>query len=178
MEATTPRASAVLLLLFQLDGEDHIVFTRRTEHVATHKGQISLPGGAAEPTDSSLLDTALRETEEELGIPRDQVSVLGQLDDVDTVVSNFVIRTFVARLAARPLYRPEVSEVAEVIEVPVSALRDPGTHWQEERSGPFGPRSVDFFKYGEHVIWGATARILTLFLRSGFLQEPGLRTED
>lgn len=159
-----PRHSAVLLLLFQDNGEDYIVFTRRTELVATHKGQISLPGGAVEPFDESFLHTALRETEEELGIAPDQLTVVGELESVYTVVSNFVIKPFIARLASRPTYRPDPSEVAEVIEVPVSALRDPAIYWQEERSSPEGPRAVHFFKYDQHIIWGATARILTHFL--------------
>jgi 8-oxo-dGTP pyrophosphatase MutT (NUDIX family) len=162
-----PRDSAVMLLLFQQDGEDHIIFTRRTEQVATHKGQISLPGGAAEPTDESLLHTALRETEEELGITPDKITVLAELEDVFTVVTNFVIRPFVGRLSSRPVYHPDPAEVAEVIEVPVSALRNPDFHWQEERTGPFGPRWIHFFKYQHHIIWGATARILTHFLENG-----------
>lgn len=168
MAAIPPRRSAVLLLLFQDDGEDYIVFTRRTEHVATHKGQISLPGGAAEPFDESLQRTALRETEEELGITPGQVTVVGELEAVPTVVSNFIIKPFVARLASRPAYRPDPAEVAEVIEVPVSALRDPAIHWQEERPGPYGPRAVHFFKYDQHIIWGATAHILTHFLANSY----------
>lgn len=159
-----PRRSAVLLLLFPERNEDYIVFTRRTEQVATHKGQISLPGGSEEPFDGSLLQTALRETEEELGIPPDQVTVVGELEAVPTVVSNFIIKPFVARLGARPIYHPDPIEVAEVIEVPVSALRSPEIHWLEERPTPYGSRAVHFFKYGQYVIWGATARILTHFL--------------
>ena len=159
-----PRRSAVLLLLFRDGQEDYIVFTRRTDNVASHKGQISLPGGAVEPFDESLLHTALRETEEELGITRNQITVVGDLEPVYTVVSNFIIKPFVARLASRPDYRPDPIEVAEVIEVPVSALRDPTIYWQEERLGPDGPKAVHFFRYNQHLIWGATARILTLFL--------------
>ena len=164
----TPRRSAVLLLLFRDGNEDYIVFTRRTENVATHKGQISLPGGAVEPFDESPLQTALRETREELGIRPDQVTVVGELEPVYTVVSNFIIKPFVARLASRPNYRPDPIEVAEIIEVPLSALRNPDIYWQEERLGPDGPKAVHFFKYNQHVIWGATARILTHFLANSY----------
>ncbi len=168
MESGPPRIAAVLMLMFEEDGEDRVIFTRRTEEVKSHKGQISLPGGHWEASDSSLVETALRETQEELGIPPQGIQLEGELPDVFTVVSNFIIKPFVGRLAKRPEYRPDPIEVAEIIEVPLVALRNPDIYWSEERQGPDGPREVHFFKYGEHVIWGATARILREFLDSGF----------
>ncbi len=167
MQTEPPRPAAVLMLLFEAAGEDHIVFTRRTERVATHKGQISLPGGAWEPTDQSLLHTALRETEEELGVSPHQIQVIGELPNVFTAVSNFVIKPFVGRLAKHPEYRPDPQEVAEVIEVPLSVLRNPDIYWMEERLEPGGARGVHFYRYGDHIIWGATARILKQFLETG-----------
>lgn len=164
MGTLPPRSSAVLLLLFDRQGETHVVLTKRTHEVANHKGQISLPGGAREPHDPSLLDTALRETREELGIEGSQVEIVGRLPDVYTAVSNFNITPFVARLASPPRYRPDPGEVAEVLEVPLSAFRNPEKAWEEERSGPEGKRTVYFFQYGEHVIWGATARIMKHYL--------------
>ena len=164
MEVTPPRMSAVLLLLFQRDGEDWLILTRRSREVATHKGQISLPGGAWEADDESLLHTALRETREELGIPADQIKVLGRLEDVFTVVSNFNITPFVARLESVPSYVTDDREVAEVIEMPLSHLKSPDLFWSEERDGPEGHREVYFFRYGENVVWGATAKILKQFL--------------
>lgn len=168
MESGPPRIAAVLMLMFEADGEDYVVFTRRTEEVKTHKGQISLPGGHWETTDPSLVHTALRETEEELGIPTEKITVIGELADVFTVVSNFVIKPYVGRIDERPDYRPDPVEVAEVIEVPLFALRNPDIYWSEEREGPGGMREIHFFRYGEYVIWGATARILKHFLDSGF----------
>lgn len=163
-----------MMLLFKKQGETHVVLTRRTDSVATHKGQISLPGGVVEPEDPSLLHTALRETQEELGIDPGQVQVMGRLGVVNTVVSNFDITPFVGQLAAPPSYRPDPAEVAEVIEVPLSALQDPTIFWEEERNGPHGKMKVYFFRYGEHIIWGATARILKQFLEQGLTP----RTED
>lgn len=168
MESGPPRKSAVMMLLFPDHGEDHIIFTRRTEEVKTHKGQISLPGGQTEPADRSLLQTALRETEEELGIPAADIEVVGQLADVLTVVSNFTIRPFVGRLKVRPSYRIDPVEVAEVIEVPESRLRDPQIYWTEKRGESGEAREIHFFKYGGTVIWGATAKILREFLDSGY----------
>jgi 8-oxo-dGTP pyrophosphatase MutT (NUDIX family) len=165
MADTTPRSSAVLLLTFDRDGETYVVLTKRTDDLANHSGQVSLPGGAWEPHDSSLLATALRETREELGIELDQVQILGQLQDVYTPVSNFNITPFVARLAAPPQYQPDLAEVAAVIEVPLAAVRDRSIWWEEERPEPEGgKRKVYFFRYGDHVIWGATARILKQFV--------------
>jgi len=155
------------MLLFERQGETHLIFTRRTEDLATHKGQISFPGGAWEPSDPSLEATALRETEEELGIDPGQVQILRQLPDVPTVSSNFTITPFLARLAAEPSYRPDEREVAEVIEVPLAALRDPGIFWEEVwPAEEGGSRTVYFYRYGKHIIWGATARILKEYLET------------
>lgn len=166
MYAEPPRRAAVLLMLFEKDGETHLVLTRRTDTVATHKGQISLPGGVRELFDESLLRTALRETEEELGITPDQVEIVGEMEDVHTATSNFLVKPYIARLAAIPTYRPDSLEVAEVIEVPVSALRRPDIFREETRTLPEDPNhKVYFYQYGEYVIWGATARILMQFLQ-------------
>lgn len=164
MAVPPPRSSAVLLLLFQRGGEDWLILTRRSHEVATHKGHISLPGGVREDYDESLLHTALRETREELGIPEEQIEVLGRLEDVFTVVSNFNITPFVARLGYVPSYVTDAREVAEVIEMPLSHLRTADLFWSEEIAGTEGHREVYFFRYGENVVWGATAKILKQFL--------------
>ena len=177
MDIVTPRSSAVLLLLFDRQDETYVVLTKRTDGVANHKGQISLPGGAREPGDTTLLETALRETQEELGIRPDQVTVLGQLPEVYVSASNFNITPFVARLTVPPRYQPDPAEVAEVIELPLSVIRDRSIWWEEERTEHEGKRrKVYFFRYGDHTVWGATARILREFLDS--TEDPGLRTED
>ncbi len=173
MEDTPPRSAAVLMLLFDRDGETYVVLTRRTETVATHKGQISFPGGMREPEDASLLETALRETQEELGIEPDQVQIVGRLAEVPTVASNFTVAPFVGYLTTAPDYRPYTREVAEVIEVPLSALRDPTSITEQEVEASDGWRQVQGFRYGQHFIWGATARILMHFLaQSGTESSP------
>ncbi len=166
MEPSPPRVSAVLILLFQKDGVDHMVLTKRTHDVATHKGQVSLPGGAKEPEDATLLDTALRETEEELGVKPDGLRVIGRLEAVYTSASNFNIFPFIARMDGTPSYRPDPGEVAEVIELPTSVFDEPERFWSEERagSGDEPARKVYFFHYCDQVIWGATARILKEYL--------------
>ncbi len=161
-----PRQAAVLLLLYPdpATGAETIVFTRRPETLSRHAGQISLPGGSIDPADAGPPAAALREAEEELGIPSAAVTVIGTLAPVHTVVSNYLITPVVGRAAARPAFRPNPAEVAEVIEVPVAGLRDPTIYRSEQRDTPFGRLDVHFYQYGPYNIWGATARILQIFL--------------
>jgi 8-oxo-dGTP pyrophosphatase MutT (NUDIX family) len=155
--------AAVLLLLLNR-GEPHILFTKRTELVAHHKGQFSFPGGIVETRDSSRLETALREAREEIGLPSEVVEILGALDDTETVATPFVITPFIGLIREPVSYTPDGKEIEKVVEVPLAALLDP-THFREEqweRNGALRP--VYFYEHGGDVIWGATARILKQFL--------------
>ena len=159
-----PLIKAAVLVPIVDRGEPTIVFTKRTERVGHHKGQISFPGGVVDPTDASLLDAALRECEEEIALPRSIVEPLGALDDTETVATDFVITPFVG-LVRRPVaWRPDGEEIERVIEVPFAALIAEGSFRVEmlERNGV--ERPVYFFDYGGDTIWGATARILTHYL--------------
>ncbi len=167
MNRPDPRIAAVLILGYPRNGKPHIVFTRRTETVSNHRGQISLPGGRRDPGDDSLEKTALRETHEELGIPPADVSVLGRLDDELVIVSNFLIAPYVAALDYEPSFQPSAMEVAEVIEVPLDQLADPAIFREEDWDRPERPR-MQFYTVGPYEIWGATARILRKLLASDF----------
>lgn len=157
--------AAVLLLLYDKDGEPHIVLTRRTNHVAAHKGEISLPGGAyEEDKDPSLLHTALREAAEEVGIEAEELRILGHLPLVYTMSSNFAVMPYVAATVRQPRFRPDPIEVAEVLEVPLNVLRDPAAVQEEDWDFDGTARRIWFYAHGEHKIWGATARILSEFL--------------
>lgn len=163
------RRAAVLLPLYHDGGETYVLFTRRTETVEHHKGQISLPGGAEDEGDAGPLETALRETEEELGIPRTHVTILGILDDVSTFVSGFVITPFVGVIPHPVPLRVNPHEIAEVLSVRLAAFRDPSKLRVEERTRPTGERiEVYFYDSGPHVIWGATARIMKSFIDAAF----------
>lgn len=157
------RCAAVLVPLLQKEGEWHVLVTQRTNEVQHHRGQISFPGGACDQDDADILATALRETFEEIGVPDDQVQVLGLLDDMWTS-SYFAITPVVGVLPYPYPYRPNPAEVEAVIEVPLSFLRDGSNLRSEEVE--FEGRQVEllFWDYGEHTIWGATARILKEFL--------------
>src|SRR3990170_7587619 len=128
-----PRRAAVSLPLYHDRGETYVLFPRRTETVEHHKGQISLPGGAEDEGDAGPLETALRETEEELGVPRTLVNILGILDDVYTFVSGFVITPFVGLIPHPVSLRVNPYEIAEVLTVPLATFRNPGSLRVEER---------------------------------------------
>jgi len=167
------RRAAVLLPLYREGGETYVLFTRRTETVEHHKGQISLPGGGADAGDAGPLETALRETEEELGIPRERIRILGALDDVYTVVSGFVITPFVGVIPHPIPLRVNPQEIAEVLAVPLAVFRDPAALRVEERDGgPAGRVPVYFYHHGPHEIWGATARIVKSFVDAVFGEGP------
>jgi 8-oxo-dGTP pyrophosphatase MutT (NUDIX family) len=160
------RRAAVLLLLYPAPttGEETLLFTRRTETLPSHRGQISFPGGRIEPDDPDSAAAALREAYEEVGLDPTSVEVRGTLPDVYTVVSSYLITPVVGGAITRPAFVPNPAEVAELIEVPVAALRDPAIHYAQTRPTPRGPVVVHFYQYGPYTIWGATARILYTFL--------------
>ncbi len=166
------RRAAVLLALLSHGGEVRVLLTRRTEQVEHHKGQISLPGGEADPSDAGPVETALRETEEELGIPRTAVQVLGILDDVLTVVSGFVITPVVGIIPQPADLRVNAAEIAEVLAVPLAVFTDPQALRVERRVRDGQWVDVLFYRYGPHEIWGATARILKSFVDAVFGDDP------
>lgn len=159
------RRSAVLIVLYLEGREPYVFFTRRTDDMLHHSGQICFPGGSHRARDGTLVETALRETAEEVGLAPEHLMLRLRLDDEPTGSSGFVITPFVAVHEGRPQPRPDVREVAEVFEAPLAALRDPRTLRVEERVEPEGRRFVLHYDYEGRDIWGATARIIQQFLR-------------
>jgi 8-oxo-dGTP pyrophosphatase MutT (NUDIX family) len=153
------RESAVLVPLFEREGVPHILFTRRPAHLRTHANQFSFPGGGRDPEDPTPLHTALRETEEELGIDRSRVRVLGMLDEIPTITS-FRIQPFVGIIPGDGQYQPSVEEVAFILEVPLAGLLDPAIRSVEKRMVQGVERDMYSYTYNSHVVWGATARIV------------------
>ncbi len=155
--------AGVLLLLYPKDGKTCVLLTKRTSEVEHHKGEVCFPGGGKDDEDAALLDTALREAHEEIGVRPQDVTVLGQLDDMPTN-SRFLFHTFVGTIPYPYDFKPSAAEVAEVLEAPLSELaaRD---NWRDE------VRIVDntlvnapTYAYNGHLIFGATARVLKNFL--------------
>ena len=152
--------SAVLVPLLVVDGEPHLLFTRRGNHLPHHRGQVAFPGGRHHPgQDPDLQATALREAAEEIGLAPADVHLLGALDDIETVASQFVITPFVGAVPHPYPWRPSPGEVDAIFTVPIRALQAPGAERHE--LWDFGGRRVPIETYpvDGHVIWGATQRI-------------------
>ena len=161
-----PLAAVLLLLYDDPDGDTHLLFTKRTELVEYHKGEICFPGGHHERSDPDLFTTAVRETFEEVGISPAHVERVGRLDDIVSRGSNFVISPFVGFLtvAAPYHYQHAHHEVDEILEVPLTHLLDDTNAGIELRHFDGVDVEMPFFRFHDHVIWGATARILSQFL--------------
>ena len=155
--------AAVLLLFYKKDGQHYILFNKRAETVEHHKGEISLPGGAKDPEDKDFWATALRETEEEMGIRPEDVTPLGQLDDV-TTRSNYGVKVFVGTIPYPYSFRPSADEIAEVLEVPFDFLTSPSNLRHEMRWEHGKPVPGYSYVFGEHLIWGATAKMVHQFV--------------
>jgi 8-oxo-dGTP pyrophosphatase MutT (NUDIX family) len=152
----------VPLFVAGVDDEPHAVFTRRGTGLRRHAGEISFPGGRRDPEDASLSDTALREAEEEIGLPRTEVKIVGELEPTPTFVTNYVIHPFVGLIPAGRAWELSPNEVDAVLELPLRALQESRTRTHMERRGI--EFETDAYVVDEHLIWGATARILELLL--------------
>ena len=157
-------SSAVLIPLYKDRGIYHIVFIKRANTVKTHKGQISFPGGARERTDDSLLDTALRESYEEIGLDIKDVEILGEMDDEITTTSNFIVTPYVGAISWPYNFVKNPDEVDDILCVPIPALLEKGCLRPDTET--LDGEKVDSwaYHYRGKVIWGATARILNKFL--------------
>jgi 8-oxo-dGTP pyrophosphatase MutT (NUDIX family) len=144
------KASAVLVPLFSNQGQYHVLFTERSDEVVFHKGQVCFPGGTQESSDVSLLQTALREAEEEIGLDDKDIEILGELDDITTLVTNYVISPFVAFIPYPHSLKTDGKEVKATFSVPLSFLMDEANFKQDSYA----------YEYEGHIIWGATARIV------------------
>ncbi len=161
---TAELEAAVLLALREGEHGPEMLFTRRNERLSRHAGQVSFPGGRADPGDSSAAATAIREAHEEIALPPSSVQALGYLDRLETT-SGYCVTPVVARILGQPRLQAQPDEVAELFSVPFDYLLDPANYGQRRIDTPLGPRSISEIRYNGHVIWGATALILDNLLQ-------------
>jgi len=167
--------AAVLIPLFERNGELHVIFTKRTDDVEHHKGQVSFPGGTMEKTDANSFETALREAEEEIGIKKNVVEVIGAHDDFATP-SGFLITPVVAFLSKVPSFSLNTAEVTEVFDVPLSFFLDSRNELVEQRVHDGKIIDIYRYHYGRFEIWGVTAAILRAFVQDFVLWANSKKT--
>ena len=166
--------AAVMLLLYRKDGQYCVLLNKRSMTVEHHKGEMSFPGGARDPEDADFEATALRETHEEMGISPDDITILGRLDD-NVTRSNFLVKVFVGTIPYPYEFLPSSIEIAEVVEIPIGVLRDPATLRWDSRIEDGKRVAVRSYGYQQHLVYGATAKILDQFLD---IIEDRLNKED
>ena len=157
---TTAKRAAVLAPFFKREGDYHLLFTLRTSNLPTHKGDVSFPGGRADKKDASLLHTALRESEEELGLRPSDVQLIGPLDDLRTMASNYVVTPYVGEIPYPYDFQPNAWEVAEIFSVPFTFLADCGNLNTETWLYNGETIPIRTYRYQGYKIWGATQRMI------------------
>lgn len=155
------RCAAVLVPLLSQGGEWHLLFTRRTDQVESHKGQVSFPGGACDDGETSPEQTALREANEEIGLDPLGVRLLGRLNPMMTI-SSFIVTPVVGVIPWPTVFRPAHAEVARVFSMPLTWLMERSNRW--EFNLPGGHNVILFHPYDGEVLWGATARMTVDFI--------------
>ncbi len=164
-DMTKARVAGVLILIYPKQNTTHIAYMQRPEDGYAHSGQISFPGGGREEQDRDILHTALREAEEEFGVPQNEVEVLGQLTTMYIPVSNSMVYPVVGYLPHQPQFIPDPKEVAEIIEVPLEYLRQESIIKAKkiQASSGFAIQAPYYDLYGK-TLWGATAMMTSEFL--------------
>ncbi len=164
--------AGVLLLLYPLDKNIFFVLIKRSEDEGPHSGQIGLPGGKYEQKDNNIFNTALRETYEEIGVPPENVDIIGRLSLLHIPVSCYLVTPVVAAMYHTPRFHTEENEVSEIIQLPLSSLQNRELRKVDNITRGGLPDSVPYFSFNNHRVWGATAMILSEF--SEILHRPSL----
>lgn len=157
------RKASVLALFYEKNNDWHLALMQRPESPYAHSKQVSFPGGAVEEQDIDDIFTALRETEEEFGIPKDKIEIIGRLTHLYIPVSNYLVNPFVGFMQEQPIFYPDPIEVEDIIEIPVRDLLDPGNRKLKEIEihGGITLPDVPYFHLADKIVWGATAMMLS-----------------
>lgn len=158
------RKASVMVIFLERRGMPHVLLTRRTDMVSTHKGQISFPGGSVDPSDRGNLEAGLRETFEEVGIEAKDIEVLGEFDEYFSI-AGFHVYVFAAVLWHSVVYSPSGNEIEKILEVPFTLFMEEKYYRCETLCYDGDDYDVYYYNYEGDIIWGMTARILTDFSR-------------
>jgi 8-oxo-dGTP pyrophosphatase MutT (NUDIX family) len=158
-----PKPGGVIILLYEDEGKIKFPLIKRPEYTGAHSGQVSLPGGKSEPDEDSI-DTALRECEEEIGVSRNNLTVVGRLSDFFVMPSNFMVTPVIATSASKPYFKPDPHEVVRILESDIDSIISEGAVKEKEilAAGKYKMVAPHFEIEGE-VVWGATAMMLNEF---------------
>jgi len=174
---TPPKEGAVLILLNNLGGKAHFPLIQRPMYEGVHSGQIALPGGKVEPSDTNLYQTALRETEEEIGVDRGAIEVVGSLSAFYVAASNFNVLPVIGKIDATPKFAPDSREVEAIINPAIEDLMDASKAKTKEIEARGGMKLwCPYFDLGGKVVWGATAMMLSEF--KAILGESGTKVTN
>ncbi len=164
-DTSSYKRAGVLIPLLEEGGEVKVLLTQRTRKVEHHKGQISFPGGTMERRDGSVQETALREAQEEIGLMREDVEILGRIDEARTLTSNYIVHPFVGLVPWPYDFRLNPDEVELLISVPLQVFHPRDLRYRRPSVEYEGVTyTTAAFEYEKHVIWGATARIMENFM--------------
>ena len=156
------RPSAVMMLFYPKEGSATLALIKRNTYPGVHSAQISFPGGKAEKEDSSLAETALRETFEEIGVRHDEIHIVMPFSEIYIPPSNFLVYPFLGVAAATPLFVTDPAEVAELVEMPLEILLDDAMIIETDMHTSYSQLTrVPGFRVGDHFVWGATAMIMS-----------------
>jgi len=152
----------VMSLIYPINNIPHILFIERPVYAGVHSGQIAFPGGKIEKNDNSILDAALRETKEEIGVNREQIEVIGPLSQVYVLASNFIVYPFVGILQEKPIIIPDKLEVANTLEVPMYKFFEQGIIKEKVMKSAMGINlNAPYYDIGGKILWGATAMMVS-----------------
>ncbi len=161
-EKMNPRKSAVMMLFYPKDGETHLVLTKRNAYPGVHSSQISFPGGKAEPEDANLAVTALRETFEEIGVEGNDIDIVMPFSEIYIPPSNFLVQPFLGMAKKQPEFKPDPKEVTAIIQLPLDTFLDDSIITSSEMQTSYAQSiKVPAFVFEGHVVWGATAMIMS-----------------
>ena len=165
------KKASVLIPLLNVKGEIFVLFTKRSKHLNSHPGQVSFPGGKQDPQDKNPLDTALRETHEEIGLHPKKIEILGRLDQIISL-NNYLVTPFVGLIPTQFKPNPNLDEIEKVFKVPLSFFMNEDKHWAEEYVTSSAKVIIHHFNFDSYDIWGLTAKLILRLLEVGLGHVP------